>query len=70
MGRCAHQCGTVRLGNDPRTSALDINCKVDDLDNLYMVDASFFVSCSAVNPLSTIMANAWRIGEHLQERMQ
>jgi choline dehydrogenase-like flavoprotein len=65
----AHQCGTVRFGNDPKTSALDSNCKAHDLDNLYVVDGSFFVSSGAVNPALTIMANALRVGDHLLERM-
>jgi choline dehydrogenase-like flavoprotein len=66
----AHQNGTIRFGSDPRTSALDVNCKAHDLDNLYVVDASFFPSSSAVNPSLTIMANALRVGEHLKERLQ
>ena len=65
----AHQCGTVRFGNDPTTSALDPNCKAHDLDNLYVVDGSFFVSSTAVNPGLTIMANALRVGDHLLERL-
>jgi choline dehydrogenase-like flavoprotein len=64
----AHQCGTVRFGTDPATSALDVNCKAHDLDNLYVVDGSFFVSSTAVNPALTIMANALRVGAHLRER--
>jgi choline dehydrogenase-like flavoprotein len=65
----AHQCGTVRFGRDPRTSALDPSCKAWELDNLYVVDASFFPSSSAVNPALTIMANALRVGAHLRERL-
>ena len=65
----AHQNGTIRFGNDPGTSALDRNCKAHDLDNLYVVDASFFPSCGAVNPALTIMANALRVGDHLIERL-
>jgi choline dehydrogenase-like flavoprotein len=65
----AHQVGTARFGRDPRTSALDVNCKAHDLDNLYVVDGSFFPSSGAVNPALTIMANALRVGEHLIERM-
>lgn len=65
----AHQCGTVRFGSDPTTSALDLNCKAHDLDNLYVVDGSFFVSSAAVNPALTIMANALRVGQHLLERL-
>jgi choline dehydrogenase-like flavoprotein len=65
----AHQCGTVRFGRDPKTSVLDVNCKAHDMDNLYVVDASFFVSSSAVNPSLTIIANALRVGDHLSERL-
>jgi choline dehydrogenase-like flavoprotein len=59
----AHNCGTVRFGTDPAESALD------DLDNLYVVDTSFFPSSSAVNPALTAMANALRVGDHLIERL-
>ena len=65
----AHQCGTVRFGTDPAQSALDVNCKAHDLDNLYVVDTSFFPSSSAVNPALTAMANALRVGDHLIERL-
>lgn len=65
----AHQNGTVRFGLDPRTSALDANCKAHELDNLYVVDGSFFPSSGAVNPALTIMANALRVGDHLLERL-
>ena len=66
----AHQNGTIRFGRDPKTSALDVNCKAHELDNLYVVDGSFFPSSAAVNPALTIMANALRVGEHLKERLQ
>jgi choline dehydrogenase-like flavoprotein len=65
----AHQNGTIRFGHDPKTSALDANCKAHDVDNLYVVDGSFFVSSAAVNPALTIMANALRVGDHLLERL-
>jgi choline dehydrogenase-like flavoprotein len=65
----AHQNGTIRFGRDPRTSALDANCKAHELDNLYVVDGSFFPSSGAVNPALTIMANALRVGDHLLERL-
>jgi choline dehydrogenase-like flavoprotein len=65
----AHQNGTIRFGHDPKTSALDIHCKAHDLDNLYVVDGSFFPSSSAVNPALTIMANALRVGDHLTSRL-
>jgi choline dehydrogenase-like flavoprotein len=65
----AHQCGTVRFGRDPTTSALDVNCKAHEIDNLYVVDGSFFPSSTAVNPGLTIMANALRVGDHLRHRL-
>lgn len=64
-----HQVGTCRFGPDPRTSVLDLHCKAHDLDNLYVVDGSFFVSSAAVNPTLTIIANALRVGKHLCERL-
>jgi choline dehydrogenase-like flavoprotein len=65
----AHQNGTIRFGNDPATSALNRNCRAHEVDNLYVVDASFFPSSGAVNPALTIMANALRVGDHLAARM-
>jgi choline dehydrogenase-like flavoprotein len=64
-----HQCGTVRFGRDPKTSVLNVDCRVHDVDNLYVVDASFFPSSAAVNPSLTIMANALRVGDHLAARL-
>jgi len=66
---CAHQAGTVRFGDDPSTSVLDASCKAHELDNLYVVDTSFFPSIGAVNPALTAMANAIRVGEHITERL-
>jgi choline dehydrogenase-like flavoprotein len=66
----AHQNGTIRFGRDPRTSALDANCKAHGVDNLYVVDGSFFPSSAAVNPALTIMANALRVGDRILERLQ
>ncbi len=66
---CAHQGGTCRFGTDPATSALDVSCKAHELDNLYVVDTSFFPSIGAVNPALTAMANALRVGDHLLERL-
>jgi choline dehydrogenase-like flavoprotein len=65
----AHQNGTIRFGHDPKTSALDVNCKAHEVDNLYVVDGSFFPSSAAVNPALTIMANALRVGDHLLGRL-
>ncbi len=66
----AHQAGTIRFGSDSATSALDVYCKAHDLDNLYVVDASFFPSIGAVNPALTVMANALRVGDHLLARLK
>ncbi len=65
----AHQNGTCRFGRDPKTSVLNLFCQTHDVDNLYVVDGSFFPSCGAVNPSLTIAANALRVGDHLLERL-
>jgi len=65
----AHQAGTCRFGTDPQTSVLDPDCRAHEVDNLYVVDTSFFPSIGAVNPALTAMANALRVGDHLLERM-
>ncbi|MFE2431281.1 GMC oxidoreductase [Streptomyces sp. NPDC059373] len=69
IGATAHQAGTVRFGDDPQSSALDVNCKAHDLDNLYVVDTSFFPSIGAVNPSLTAIANALRVGDHIAARL-
>ena len=68
LAGCAHQAGTCRFGDDPATSVLDRDCKAHELDNLYVVDTSFFVSIGAVNPSLTAIANALRVGDHLLRR--
>ena len=65
----AHQAGTTRFGTDRATSVLDVNCKAHELDNLYVVDASFMPCIGAVNPGLSVMANALRVGDHLLERL-
>jgi len=65
----AHQAGTCRFGADPSTSVLDVNCKAHEVDNLYVVDTSFFPSIGAVNPSLTAIANALRVGDHVLERL-
>ncbi len=67
MHSLGHQVGTCKFGEDPKTSVLDLNCRAHDVDNLYVVDGSFFVSSGAVNPTLTIVANALRVGDHLLE---
>ncbi|HLL92471.1 MAG TPA: GMC family oxidoreductase [Solirubrobacteraceae bacterium] len=65
----AHQAGTARFGSDPASSVLNGDCRAHELDNLYVVDTSFFPSISAVNPALTAMANALRVGDHLLARL-
>lgn len=61
-----HQCGTLVFGTDPRTSVLDPFCRTHDVENLFVVDASFFPSSAAVNPGLTIIAQALRVADHLR----
>jgi choline dehydrogenase-like flavoprotein len=65
-----HQLGTCRFGEDANTSVLDLNCRTHEINNLYVVDGSFFPSSGAVNPTLTIIANALRVGDHLLSCMQ
>lgn len=66
---CSHQCGTMRFGDDPRASVLDRDCRMHELANVYVTDASFFPSSGAVNPTLTIIANALRVADRLLERL-
>jgi choline dehydrogenase-like flavoprotein len=65
---CSHQAGTVRAGADPATSALDPSCRAHDIENLYVVDSSFFPSLPVMNPALTIAANAVRVGQQIASR--
>ena len=62
-----HQCGTAVFGTDPKTSVLDTWCRSHDVDNLFVVDASFFPSSASVNPALTIAAQALRAADHIKE---
>ena len=64
-----HQCGTCRFGEDPAESVLDLDCRAHEIDNLYVVDSSFFPSSAAINPSLTIIANAMRVGDRMLERL-
>ncbi|MGY4711359.1 GMC oxidoreductase [Mycolicibacterium sp. CBM1] len=64
-GTLGHVCGTVRFGSDPATSVLDPQNRAHEVDNLYVVDASFFPSSSGINPSLTVAANALRVAEHI-----
>jgi choline dehydrogenase-like flavoprotein len=70
IGGTAHQAGTARFGTNPETSVLDLNCRVHDVDNLYVADASFFPSIGAVNPTLTIIANALRVADVIALRFR
>jgi choline dehydrogenase-like flavoprotein len=60
----------VHFGTEPAASDLDVNCKAHGLDNLYVVDTSFFPSSGPVGPALTAMAGARRAGHHLSERLR
>ncbi len=62
-----HQCGTLCFGTDPASSVLDPFCRTHDIENLFVVDASFFPSSAAVNPGLTIIAQALRVADHIRE---
>lgn len=67
-GNCSHQHGTTRMGNDPETSVLDRYCRSHEVDNLFIVDGGPFPTGTGANPTLTIMANAWRVAEHIATR--
>jgi choline dehydrogenase-like flavoprotein len=61
----SHQCGTAVAGHDPGRSVLNPDCRAHDLDNLWVVDSSFFPSSAALNPALTIAANALRVADSI-----
>ena len=61
----SHQCGTVRIGNDPRIAPLDVWCRSHDHRNLFVVDASYLPTSAAVNPALTVAAQALRVADHI-----
>ena len=67
-GNCSHQHGTTRMGNDPATSVLNKWCQAHEVDNLFVVDGGPFPTATGANPTLTIMANAWRVAEHIADR--
>jgi choline dehydrogenase-like flavoprotein len=64
----SHQCGTVRIGDDPSTAPLDIFCRSHDHANLFVVDASFLPTSAAVNPALTVASQALRVADHIASR--
>jgi choline dehydrogenase-like flavoprotein len=67
-GNCSHQHGTTRMGDDPDSSVLNRWCQAHDVDNLFVVDGGPFPTGTGANPTLTMMANAWRVAEHIAER--
>ena len=65
----AHQAGTMRFGEDAASSVLNLDCRTHEIDNLYVVDASFFPSIGAVNPTLTLIANALRVADIVARRL-
>lgn len=63
-----HPCGTCRMGHDPQTSVVDSDSRAHDLDNLYIVDASFMPTSGAINPSLTIAANALRVADQIKKK--
>jgi choline dehydrogenase-like flavoprotein len=62
-----HQAGTCRMGNDPKTSVVDKHCRVHDVDNLFVIDASVHVTNGGFNPVLTIMAIAYYASAFIRE---
>ncbi|MDE1932489.1 GMC oxidoreductase [Bradyrhizobium sp.] len=69
VGGTAHQSGTLRFGEDPQNSVLNLDCRTHEIENLYVADASFFPSIGAVNPTLTIIANALRVAETISSNI-
>lgn len=64
----SHQCGTIRFGSDPKTAVLDSFCRTYDVENLFVVDSSFFPSSTAMNPALTIASQALRVADHMMNK--
>ena len=64
-GNCSHQHGTTRMGDDPDSSVLDRNCRAHQVDNLFVVDGGPMPTATGANPTLTMMANAWRVADHI-----
>lgn len=69
-GMIIHELGTIRMGNDPKISALDKYCRAHDVKNVFVADAGPFVSNADKNPTLTIIALAWRTAEYMAEEMR
>jgi choline dehydrogenase-like flavoprotein len=64
-GVIIHEVGVVRMGSNPKTSALNGYCQAHDVKNLFVTDGASFVTNADKNPTLTIMALTWRASEYL-----
>ena len=69
-GQIIHEVGTVRMGNDPATSALNSNCQSHDVKNLFVVDGGAFASQADKNPTWTILALSMRAADYITKQMK
>jgi choline dehydrogenase-like flavoprotein len=69
-GAIIHEVGTVRMGDDPKTSPLNRYSQSHEVKNLFVADAAPFVSNADKNPTHTIVALAWRTAEYLAEELR
>jgi len=69
-GAIIHEVGTVRMGDDPKTSPLNKFCQAHEVKNLFVADGAPFVSNADKNPTHTIIALAWRTAEHLADELK
>jgi choline dehydrogenase-like flavoprotein len=64
-----YACGTCRMGSNPATSVVDLNCRSHEIHNLYIADASVFPSCPSIGLGLTIIANSLRLAQHLEQEI-
>ncbi|MGE0440257.1 MAG: GMC family oxidoreductase [Gemmatimonadales bacterium] len=69
-GQIIHEVGTVRMGDDPKTSVLNANCQSWEVNNLFVTDGAPFVSNADKNPTISILALAWRTCDHILAEMK
>ena len=67
FGKNIHECGTARMGDDPKKSVVDSSCKVHDTRNVFVTDGAVFVTQGCYEPTLTIMAISARAGEHIAQ---
>ena len=64
-----HHCGTTRMSDSPTTGVVDSNCKVFDVDNLYISGSSVFPTIGHTNPTLNLVALSLRLADHLKEKL-